>query len=212
MPRKPSPTPRIHSYVIDHDLGFAPNPFHGTCSLACCKPDIRKHADLGDLVLGTGSKPNGIAGHLSYWMRVDEILTFERYWDDPRLRRKRPNLRGSLASQYGDNIYSRDPQTGEWVQADSFHSLEGGVAGQANIVRDTGRTDRVLLGREFCYWGASSPPAIPKHLCRFVHKTQFHRNNFTEAEKAAMRAWLATLLQRGRVGEPANWPPPPRTT
>ena len=34
----------LFSYVIEHDLGFAPNPFHGVCTLACCKPQIRKIA------------------------------------------------------------------------------------------------------------------------------------------------------------------------
>ena len=206
MSRNPSASPRIHSYVIDHDLGFAPNPFHGICSLACCKPDIRKHAKCGDLVLGTGSKPNGIVGQLSYWMVVDDILTFEQYWDDPRFRRKRPNLRGSLSSQYGDNIYQRDPSTGGWLQADSFHSQPGGVTKEANILRDTHATNRVIVGRDFCYWGGSSPPIIPEHLRRFVHGTQGHKNRFDETEKAGMRAWLVTLQQRGCVGEPANWP------
>ena len=27
-------------YKIEHDFGFAPNPFHGTLSLATCKGDI----------------------------------------------------------------------------------------------------------------------------------------------------------------------------
>ena len=45
----------MFSYVIEHDLGFAPNPFHGACTLACCKPVIRKRAQLGDYILGTGA-------------------------------------------------------------------------------------------------------------------------------------------------------------
>lgn len=32
----------LHSYVLDTDAGFAPNPYHGTCSLACCGPQIRE--------------------------------------------------------------------------------------------------------------------------------------------------------------------------
>ena len=205
----PANTSRIHSYVIDHDLGFAPNPFHGLCSLACCKPLIRKHAKIGDLVLGTGSKPNGTAGHLSYWMRVDEILTFEEYWENPRFLRKRPNLCGSLVSQYGDNIYRREPQTGRWLQADSFHSLPGGVPHEKNISRDTSSTNRVLLGQDFCYWGGGSPPLIPEYLGKFVHGTQSHRNRFSEAEMLAMRSWLEVLPERGWIGDPANWPRTP---
>lgn len=64
---------RVHSYVIDHDLGFAPNPFHRVCTLSACKPLIRRHASLGDYVAGTGSIPNGLKDRLVYWMRVDAV-------------------------------------------------------------------------------------------------------------------------------------------
>ena len=33
--------PRVFSYVVVHDTGFSPNPFHGLLTLACCKPLIR---------------------------------------------------------------------------------------------------------------------------------------------------------------------------
>lgn len=32
----------VYEYVMTSDSGFAPNPFHGACTLACCKPKIRK--------------------------------------------------------------------------------------------------------------------------------------------------------------------------
>jgi hypothetical protein len=204
--RRASVGPRIHTYVIDHDLGFAPNPFHGFCTLACCKPDIRKHAKEGDLVLGTGSAPHGTAGHMCYWMRVDGILTFDEYWSDPRFRRKRPELRGTLPTLYGDNIYHHNQQTGDWVQEDSFHSLSAGELQVKNLHRDTFKTDRVLVGRDFCYWGGSEPPRIPEHLRCFVHTTQGHKNHFSDAEKSALMSWLGTLHRRGRVGDPADWP------
>jgi Nucleotide modification associated domain 2 len=191
---------------MDHDFGFAPNPFHGVCTLACCKPGIRKHAKEGDLIMGTGSAPHGIAGHLCYWMRVEKILTFDQYWMSSSFVRKRPDLRGSLMWRYGDNIYHRDSSTGAWLQADSFHSLLGGVSKLANVRRDTFQTDHVLIGQDFCYWGGDKPPRIPDHLRRFVHTTQGHRNRFSETEKAALMDWLATIPQRGWVGDPADWP------
>ena len=43
---------RVFSYVVMHDSGFAPNPFHGHCTLACCKPKIRSQAKAGDIVVG----------------------------------------------------------------------------------------------------------------------------------------------------------------
>lgn len=32
----------VYEYVMTYDTGFAPNPFYGVCTLACCKPKIRK--------------------------------------------------------------------------------------------------------------------------------------------------------------------------
>lgn len=48
--------PQLFSYVIPTDDGAAPNPSWGECSLAICKPAIRKGADVDDWVIGTGSK------------------------------------------------------------------------------------------------------------------------------------------------------------
>src|SRR5256885_3849592 len=98
---------RLFSYVIPRDYGFAPNPFYGICSLATCKPQIRDTAEVGDWILGTGSKRKGRDGYVIYAMKVEEILTFEKYWSDPRYREKRPILNGSLKQRYGDNIYHR---------------------------------------------------------------------------------------------------------
>jgi len=33
---------RLYLYTMTYDSGFAPNPFHGICTLACCKPGIRR--------------------------------------------------------------------------------------------------------------------------------------------------------------------------
>ena len=77
--------PRLYSYIVANDTGFAPNPFHGYCTLATCKPRIRKTARVGDWIVGTGSKRNGKAGYAVYAMRVTEIMTFDEYWSDPRV-------------------------------------------------------------------------------------------------------------------------------
>ena len=79
---------RLYSYVVRWDTGFAPNPFHGFCTLALCKPQVRNAAEVGDWIIGTGSKGNKLAGVLVYAMRVTEILTFNEYWHDDRFRSK----------------------------------------------------------------------------------------------------------------------------
>lgn len=204
--QKPTETAdlKLHSYVIEHDLGFAPNPFFGACTLACCKPDIRKQAKLGDIVMGTGSAKVGRQGHLSYWMRVDTIINFDEYWGDPRFVLKKPAMRGSAMQRHGDNIYHRDAETGAWQWLDSFHSEPGGECSASNLKRDTGRTDKVLVGYDFAYWGAKGPK-IPDALSDFVVKRQGWKCNFSPERLAAMLDWLDAQPERGYLGEPADW-------
>ena len=135
---------KLFSYVVALDFGFAPNPFHGYCTLATCKPRIRKAADVGDWVLGTGTKPSGRANRAVFAMRVTEALSFDCYWSDARFHAKRPNLKGSKKQAFGDSIYHRE--SGEWIQEDSHHSLLHGEANLKNVERDTS-ADRVLEPR-----------------------------------------------------------------
>jgi len=190
----------VFTYIIEHDLGFAPNPFHGVCTLACCKPRIRKRAQLGDLILGTGAVKPKLRGHLTFWMCVDEVLTFDDYWGDPRFQRKKPVMQGTTYLRYGDNIYHH--AGGEtFQQDDSFHSREDGSVSPGDLQRDTGMTDRVLVGRDFAYWGTRGIP-LPDTLKCFV-KREMH--NFSDEQVAELLAWLSQRPERGYLGEPAHW-------
>ena len=155
---------KLFSYIVAQDYGFAPNPHFGLCTLATCKPGIRRAAGIGDWIIGTGAKSRyDLAGHLIYAMKVSEVLDFNGYWRDPRFASKRPLLNGSLKQMYGDNIYHRRGK--RWVQADSHHSREGGRPNRKNIERDTG-TDRVLVAEKFVYFGAEAV-TIPKRFRPF---------------------------------------------
>jgi Nucleotide modification associated domain 2 len=116
------------------------------------------------------AKPK-LKGHITYWMRVDEILTFDDYWSDPRFRRKKPVMGGTAYLRYGDNIYHRDGSAA-FHQEDSFHSREGGTLSPGDLQRDTGTTEKVLIGREFAYWGQAGI-ALPADLQCFV-KERLH--------------------------------------
>ena len=70
--------------------GFAPNPFGHFCTLACCKPLIRKHAAIGGWVVGTGSKRTVGSDKLVYAMKVTENVSFNKYAQDPRFQYKIP--------------------------------------------------------------------------------------------------------------------------
>lgn len=92
--------PKLFSYVIDHDYGFAPNPFGGFCTLARCKygkkrRNILELAEKGDWIVGTGGADiEKSAGHgkLIYAMRVDEKLTLVDYFKNEYFQGRKDNL------------------------------------------------------------------------------------------------------------------------
>jgi hypothetical protein len=74
--------PTLFSYCLRYDLGSAPNPFWGLCTLAICKPRIRQSAHIGDWVVGTGSAASLLKNNATsvvYAMRVTGKLTMEAY-------------------------------------------------------------------------------------------------------------------------------------
>ena len=70
----------LYSYVVRVDNGFAPNPERRLCTLACCKPGIRKKAKVGDWLIGTGSKKHKARFKLIYAMKITEKMPFEDYF------------------------------------------------------------------------------------------------------------------------------------
>ena len=149
-------------YVVDRDFGFAPNPFHGMCTLATCKPRIRKHAHIGDWVIGMGGRRLKLVGHCVFAMKVTQALSFNEYWEDHVFLDKRPVRNGSRVMMVGDNIYHRNGCDEGWIQLDSHHSLPDGSPNELNIDKDT-KVNRVLISREFFYFG-SIAPEVPGEL------------------------------------------------
>ena len=190
----------LYSYVVAYDSGFAPNPFNGFCTLATCKPEIRKRANIGDWVIGTGSNRQGVrrGGFLVYAMRVDEALSFEKYWDDPRFLKKRPNLVGSYRMACGDNIYSPKPDGSGWNQLNSYHSQNNGSPYQKHINRDTS-VNRVLVSKDFVYFGAEGPK-IPKSLqdAGIILKGRNYKKITNNKTIKKIEAWFAELRVNSR--------------
>lgn len=105
---------KVCFYVMTIDTGFAPNPFHGWCTLAACTPNHRD-ADLarGDYIAGvfrSGGPPR-----LVYVMEVAMSLDFDAYYRDGRFKKKKPRKDGTWQERAGDNIYFMNP-AGEYVQ------------------------------------------------------------------------------------------------
>lgn len=153
------PDSNLFVYVIARDFGFAPNPFFGSCTLATCKPGIRKSANIGDWVLGVAGLALGKSIHRKciLLMRVSEKMSFQEYWDDERFKLKKTCRNGSQLKMLGDNIYHRGNK-GEWIQEDSHHSHPDGTTNVVNLYRDTGTCDQVLISDFFYYFGSKAIP------------------------------------------------------
>ena len=186
---------KAYSYVVVHDGGFAPNPFGGYCTLATCKPLIRKNGKVGDWIFGMGSARNAGNGKLIYAMKVDEVLPLEEYGADQRFDNKHPKAIGSLDEQCGDNIYYHE--NGEWRQRSGFHGPE-------TMEHDL-KGVNALVAKQFYYFGRNAVE-VPDEHSSIVCKGRGHRCRFDESTVAAFVRWLEENYEPGIHGLPHMFP------
>ena len=140
--------PRLFSYIVDHDTGYAPNPSNDICTLAYCKYPMRPHVKEGDYVVGLGKKELG--NHLVYAMRVTEALEHDLYLLDPRFAgqagrlRQRQRERGNRQVPHG---------------ADQHGLRLLGRRGPAS----SRQPDRLIIDRQG-YKGPKNTPLIPAFI------------------------------------------------
>lgn len=180
---------RAYLYVVDRDFGFAPNPFHGFCTLATCKPIIRRTAQVGDWIIGMGGSRLNATGRCIFAMRVDECVPYDDYWKDPRFRAKRPVRNGSRKMMVGDNIYHRTSNQAPWQQEDSHHSLSHGQPNLHNLRNDT-QTNRVLISSYFFYFGKVAPVIPAEILVKIDYRNSRSHRVFGHSECAFLLGWL----------------------
>jgi hypothetical protein len=180
----------VYIYAVSYDLGFAPNPFGGMCSLACCKPRIRKQARIGDWIVGmTGTKIRP-AMRCIFAMKVTSETNFDDYWANPDYASRRSVRNGTSMKQVGDNIYHRASVQSPWQQEDSVHSLVDGSQSEPNTKHDT-RINRVLLSTNYFYLGALAVP-LPQQVITELDYERNPRdyNRFKTVETPNLVAWL----------------------
>jgi hypothetical protein len=163
--------PTLYTYVVATDKGAAPNPFGGVCTLVICKPQIRRSAEEGDWIVGTGSadSPVGdIRGQVVYAMRVSAKMPMADY-DDLARRQLPVKVPGgdspSPLSRFGDAIYDFSDSTPR-LRSCSVHC-------EGDRDRDLGG-DFALLSEHFYYFGAQPRP-LPESLRPIVKEHQGHR-------------------------------------
>lgn len=176
-------------YVVDRDFGFAPNPFHGFCTLATCMPRIRANAQVDDWVAGMGGARLKATGRCVYAMRVTDTKLFDDYWANEALFDKRPVRNGSSVMMVGDNIYRRDSSNGAWLQLDSHHSNPDGTPNPLNVAKDTS-ADRVLISRDFYYFGRNAPVVPLDVLDALGFKNGIGHRKFDSVGRDIFLGWL----------------------
>jgi len=180
---------RTYVYVVDRDFGFAPNPFHGFCTLATCKPGIRGKAEIGDWVIGMGGSRLGATGRCVFAMRISKRVTFNEYWSDPQYLDKRPVRNGSRKMMVGDNIYHYDARAKKWCQADSHHSNADGSTNPHNLSVDT-KADKVIISDHFFYFGSQAPLVPRKLLTAMEYKNGRNYRVFSAGDSSGLIEWL----------------------
>jgi len=189
----------LYTYCIPYDDGAAPNPFWGVCTLAICKPAIRRTADKGDWVVGTGSRnsPMGdISNQVVYAMEVTEVLTTAEYdtWSRKSCPNKIPDWKNSdIRRRLGDAIYDYSVSPPRQRQ---------GVHNSGNIETDLSGKN-VLLSKKFYYFG-NVPQPLPQDLQEIVKQGQGHRVRLNQPYVGTFLKWIGSLgLEPNRLyGEP----------
>ncbi|MBU1062206.1 MAG: hypothetical protein KJ957_07935 [Candidatus Omnitrophica bacterium] len=183
---------KLYIYVVTHDAGFAPNPFWDYCTLATCKPTIRRCASVGDWVAGMGSMRNVGHGKLIYAMKISEILPFLDYDADLRFNKKKPNASGIIEERCGDNIYYKTPNN-EWKQRESNHKMK-------HMERDL-KGRNVLIAGHFYYFGKDAVK-VPQEYNSLVPKGRGHLCNFDAVLVNDFLTWLQKTFKTGIHGKP----------
>jgi hypothetical protein len=198
---------RLYSYIIKHDTGFAPNPFFGFCTLACCKPSIRRiigrSFDPSRSIWVAGISPKSRDNRLVYAARVTEVLTFERYYRDKRFKLKRPQYRSGVVRKCGDNIY-KPLKNGSYLQLRSTHSHRDGSENVMNKLKDVENGRYVLISSHFWYFGRDAI-MLPTDLRYIASVGRGHRSKF---ERSLLKAFgeFISRQNKGVHAPPTNWP------
>lgn len=190
---------KLYTYVVVHDTGFSPNPFWGYCTLADCKPAIRRTAEVGDWIVGLSPKASG--NRIVFAMRVDEILDYASYHCDERFANKIPDfVRSEVVWKAGDNIYRPTP-SGDFQQLRSMHS-NGDVENPETKAHDLGGL-KVLIASKFYYFGGSGPE-LPPHL-EELKVGRAHKNRFSRETIRSFLEFISAYTQ-GVCAAPTTWP------
>ncbi len=186
--------PRIFLYRMMTDAGSAPNVAGDVCTLAICKPMIRRSARVGDIIIGLRAK-SGELGRLAphavdsvlYVMRVTDKKTFAEYdaFSGTYLPVKIP----TELHPEGDCLYRADGT-----------QREGGHHGPHNAAQDlSGLYVLMGAGARKNFWYRKDPAGyrLPADLAAALDAESVRRGHrvheLTAELEAQLLAWLSTF-------------------
>lgn len=179
------------TYVITTDRGGAPNFEPPATTLTLCKPQIRKFAKKGELVLAfNGKKLNPTEPHSVRWASVvSDVIPLNDYWNDLRFEGKRPGRPRGL-EELPDNIYRPTAGGLERVQNET-HTL-------ADMARDVGGVNALVFKRHWCF--GQSVAILPEHFDLRMTKGRggHHRFEISESTWQELKQWLDKNVPEAR--------------
>ena len=191
----------LFTYKVVYDAGNAPNPYSELCTLAICKPAIRRVAKVGDVVVGFVCKSNLDDEHrLIYCMIIDDVLTWDAY------------IGACKAGNYQNRVPTSPTHPGDciWSCTESAHEplLSWSDHGIDDFNNDVKVGENVLIGKRYWYFGGGDDQNICTNeelpLVRSSHRS---RSNDLARRKAFEMSFTKELTERnilkpGKYGEP----------
>ena len=192
----------LYSYVLRYDDGAAPNPYWDICTLAICKPAIRRNAKVGDWVIGTGSKHSrcndnvtrDFSNHIVYAMKITDVKTLEEYNEFCLVNfpEKIPNWKSNTwPIKMGDCIYNYVDK--EPVLRESVHKI-------GNQVRDISGNN-VLMSDYFYYFGEDARK-LPDNLLDIIKRNQGHKKFVDSNLTQIFEDWINQFQKNHLYSDP----------
>lgn len=184
----------LYSYVVTHDYGFAPNPYGEVLTLATCKPDIRRTAQVGDWLMGTGSAGGVGQNKLVYLACISKIIPIVDYATAEEYKIKKPSKMKEPWSRRGDNIY-RQNSSMAWTQLNNpFHGID-------EMEHDLSGLN-VLVCNDFWYFGKNAIE-IPDEFSILIKKGPKYKKN-TDLGEAVKFIKYVSAIPKGLHGSPSS--------
>ncbi|HEY4370010.1 MAG TPA: hypothetical protein VGN07_22445 [Steroidobacteraceae bacterium] len=202
--------PRLFSYKLTTDSGFAPNPFWGALTLATCKPGMRRSKRVGDWIAGFTSRDltGSAVGEekLIFVMQVKNVLPFVAYYRAREFKAKIPVRGGDLRNAVGDNIYK--PLVADPRSSDDFEQNRYGCHTPDHQHHDLSGKN-VLTAVRFAYFGRGAiaiPDRVRPQIPAGQHPQGYQTHDFRRVARFIAYIEDISGLEAALVDLPTDWP------